>query len=438
MENISFEVPCAPTETIDFENCDIRKFAEEILAKKFDTDSSEEDESPTYSPKRPRSWNDSGVELAESCSENPVSARRVSKGKSRLLAKLAADSVHHNTNRFTSHDSYDSEDSDQSEQALRAVHNRHNPGSRNWYKASSGCLRRQYEEIRTSKQSGSFAFSRARPNQVRNRYSDVPCYDHTRVRLEDSRLSDENDYINASYCDGFEMKKKYICTQGPKENTIPHFWQMVWESNSRVIVMTTKLFENEKKKCDLYWPLEGERKIAGAFLLTNLGQTLEEEHFTRTTIEIEFECQTRTIFHFAFRKWPDFDVPECPEMLLDFQDHVNECHATIRSQLISPYGPPTPSDEDAFEISPIVVHCSAGIGRTGTYLGIDICRAWLEVDVEIDLFATIKRIRDQRAFSVQTHAQYQFCLSALIDILKRKLRALEEPENEEMEQSDEE
>ena len=128
MENISFEVPCAPTETIDFENCDIRKFAEEILAKKFDTDSSEEDESPTYSPKRPRlvslpeldgsssiigkihftffklkfrSWNDSGVELAESCSENPVSARRVSKGKSRLLAKLAADSVHHNTNRFT-------------------------------------------------------------------------------------------------------------------------------------------------------------------------------------------------------------------------------------------------------------------------------------------------------------------------------------------------
>lgn len=113
---------------------------------------------------------------------------------------------------------------------------------------------------------------------------------------------DENDYINASYCDGFEMKKKYICTQGPKENTIPHFWQMVWESNSRVIVMTTKLFENEKKKCDLYWPLEGERKIAGAFLLTNLGQTLEEEHFTRTTIEIEFECQTRTIFHFAFRK----------------------------------------------------------------------------------------------------------------------------------------
>jgi protein tyrosine phosphatase len=113
---------------------------------------------------------------------------------------------------------------------------------------------------------------------------------------------DENDYINASYCDGFEIKKKYICTQGPKENTIPHFWQMVWESNSRVIVMTTKLFENEKKKCDLYWPLEGERKIAGAFLLTNVGETVEEEHFTRTTIEIEFECQTRTIFHFAFRK----------------------------------------------------------------------------------------------------------------------------------------
>ena len=113
---------------------------------------------------------------------------------------------------------------------------------------------------------------------------------------------DENDYINASYCDGFEMKKKYICTQGPKENTIPHFWQMVWESNSRVIVMTTKLFENDKKKCDLYWPLEGERKIAGAFLLTNVGETVEEEHFTRTTIQIEFECQTRTIFHFAFRK----------------------------------------------------------------------------------------------------------------------------------------
>lgn len=98
------------------------------------------------------------------------------------------------------------------------------------------------------------------------------------------------------------MKKKYICTQGPKENTIAHFWQMVWESNSRVIVMTTKLFENDKKKCDLYWPLEGERKIAGHFVLYNQDETVEEEHFTRTTIQIEFECQTRTIYHFAFKK----------------------------------------------------------------------------------------------------------------------------------------
>lgn len=100
-------------------------------------------------------------------------------------------------------------------------------------------------------------------------------------------------------------------------------------------------------------------------------------------------------------------------MLLDFQDKINQVHSEIKDSMKSIYDPPTPPDEDAFEVSPIVIHCSAGIGRTGTYLTIAICREWLKKCNGVNLEETVKRLRTQRAFSVQTAEQYQFCLLAL-------------------------
>ena len=108
------------------------------------------------------------------------------------------------------------------------------------FQAPDKCLRREYESIRTTKPVGHFATSRLHQNRDRNRYSDVPCFDHTRVKLRDFNLSDDNDYINSSYCDGYQKRRAYICTQGPLPHTTPHFWQMVWENNSRIIVMTTR------------------------------------------------------------------------------------------------------------------------------------------------------------------------------------------------------
>lgn len=337
-----------------------------------------------------------------------------------LLAKLAADSSYHNTGRFPSHDSYDSDSSSDYEIPLRSIHNSENPGSKNWHKSPTTSLRREYESIRNTKPTGHFAQSRLHQNRNRNRYSDVPCYDHTRVKLRDYSIADDNDYINSSYCDGFQKRRAYICAQGPLDSTTAHFWQMVWENNSRVIVMTTRLVERGKIKCHNYWPTNGETQCWGYFTVRDTGDTIIEGHFRRQKLELEFESQTREIFHFQFTQWPDFGIPKSPSMILDFQDRVERRHRAVKAMMASPYDPPSPANEDPFEISPIIIHCSAGIGRTGTYMTIDICREWLESGGDINLRDTVSRIRSQRAFGVQTPEQYQFCLTALREVLKQK------------------
>lgn len=189
---------------------------------------------------------------------------------------------------------------------------------------------------------------------------------------------------------------------------------MIWENNSRIVVMTTRLMERGKVKCHKYWPKKsGEVQNWGAFSVKNVGETLTEEHFIRQTLEVSYQCQTRTVYHYKFTQWPDFGIPKSPKMLLDFQNHINTLHAEIKDSMKSIYDPPIPADEDAFETSPIVIHCSAGIGRTGTYLTIAICREWLKHCQSVNLAETVKRLRSQRAFAVQTAEQYQFCLQAL-------------------------
>jgi len=440
---ISFSVIGSDGEQIG--PCEINEIdISEILQKKFDTDeteSSDGDQSPSRSPHRMRpNFNDSGIELSSPGSSTlrphqlGISSRLLPHMSHILLAKLASDEIHHNTNRFPSHDSYDSDSSSDYEIPLRSIHNSENSGTKNWYKVPTGCLRREYEAIRTTKPAGHFAASRMHQNRHRNRYSDVPCYDHTRVKLRDLSLCEDNDYINGSYCDGFEKRRAYICAQGPLENTTPHFWQMVWENNSRVIVMTTRLVERGKVKCHNYWPTDGEKQVWGYFTVRDTGDTVVENHYIRQKLELEFESQTREIFHFQFTQWPDFGIPKSPSMLLDFQDRVKRSQRGIKAMMTSPYDPPKPDNEDPFEICPIVIHCSAGIGRTGTYLGIDICRDWLDSCSEIQLRDTVNRIRAQRAFCVQTPEQYQFCLAALREVLRRKLSDEEEEEDEDGEE----
>ncbi|XP_036205465.1 tyrosine-protein phosphatase non-receptor type 9 isoform X3 [Myotis myotis] len=224
-----------------------------------------------------------------------------------------------------------------------------------------------------------------------------------------------SDYINASFMDGYKQKNAYIGTQGPLENTYRDFWLMVWEQKVLVIVMTTRFEEGGRRKCGQYWPLEKDSRIRFGFLtVTNLGVE-NMNHYKKTTLEIHNteERQKRQVTHFQFLSWPDYGVPSSAASLIDFL-------RAVRSQqrlAVSSMG--THSKGQGPE-PPIVVHCSAGIGRTGTFCSLDICLAQLEELGTLNVFQTVSRMRTQRAFSIQTPEQYYFCYKAILEFAERE------------------
>jgi len=252
-------------------------------------------------------------------------------------------------------------------------------------------------------------------NRGKNRYKNILPFDHTRVILQDVEPGN-TDYINANRIvpdetaeQHFAHKKEYIATQGCMQNTRGDFWQMVWQEETRVIVMTTKETERDKPKCVKYWPDLNETDKFGPFSI----KTISEEQFHGYVLR-EFvvskghQGQERKIYHFHFQAWPDHGVPSDPGCVLNFLEDVN-------------------SKQESLEPPPgaIVVHCSAGIGRTGTFIVIDIIIDQIKrhgLDCEIDIQRTIQMVRSQRSGMVQTEAQYKFVYMAVyhyIDTLKK-------------------
>nr|XP_028561861.1 tyrosine-protein phosphatase non-receptor type 9 isoform X2 [Podarcis muralis] len=274
----------------------------------------------------------------------------------------------------------------------------------------------EYEGIRRRSPAGTFACSLSPFNQEKNRYGDVPCLDQTRVKLSKQFSYPElTDYINASFMDGYKQRNAYIGTQGPLENTYGDFWRMVWEQNVLVIVMTTRLEEGGRRKCGQYWPLEKDFQTCyGNLTVTNLG--IENlNHYKKTILEIyNFESrERRLVTHFQYVSWPDYGVPTSAATLIDFLGAVKHQQRVAASALGPRYkghpgGPP------------IVVHCSAGIGRTGTFCALDICLSQLQDVGTLNVQQTVVRMRTQRAFSIQTPEQYYFCYLAIIEHAQRE------------------
>ncbi|XP_074599134.1 protein tyrosine phosphatase non-receptor type corkscrew isoform X2 [Brevipalpus obovatus] len=256
-------------------------------------------------------------------------------------------------------------------------------------------------------------------NRAKNRYKNILPFDYTRVVLRDGDPSTGSDYINGNIIktrkdDGTEIpsKKLYIATQGPLLDTVNDFWRMLWQENSRVIVMTTKEVERGKNKCARYWPSEGQVKecakikIKSALEKASKDYTLREFEVTR-----EDSSEVRKVYQYHFTAWPDHGVPSDPGCVLDFLHEVNMRQESIK------------------ESGPIVVHCSAGIGRTGTFIIIDMIIDQIKkqgLDCEIDIQRTIQMVRSQRSGMVQTEAQYQFVYLAVahyIDTLQQRLIA---------------
>ncbi|KAK7929428.1 hypothetical protein WMY93_005823 [Mugilogobius chulae] len=227
----------------------------------------------------------------------------------------------------------------------------------------------EYEEIRKEPPAGTFDYSKKLANQIKNRYSDVLCLDHSRVRLSQLCEADDetSDYINASFMDGYKRRNAYIATQGPLPKTFVDFWRMVWEQMVLIIVMTTRVVERGRVKCGQYWPLEeGRTEQHGYFLVRNTHIQVFQD-FKLSHLELyntqsgERRERQKAAVHNLGSSWSG-----CPE------------------------GPP------------VVVHCSAGIGRTGTFCTLDICLSRLEDIGTVDVCQTVRRMRTQRAFSIQT------------------------------------
>uniref|UniRef100_A0A3B3C349 Tyrosine-protein phosphatase non-receptor type 9 n=1 Tax=Oryzias melastigma TaxID=30732 RepID=A0A3B3C349_ORYME len=274
----------------------------------------------------------------------------------------------------------------------------------------------EYEDIRKEPPAGSFDYSKKLSNQIKNRYSDVLCLDQSRVHL--CQLCDDedetSDYINASFMDGYKSRNAYIATQGPLPKTFGDFWRMVWEQMVLIIVMTTRVVERGRVKCGQYWPLEeGKAEKHGYFLIRNTHNQLFQD-FQLTHLEL-YNTQSgekREVSHYLYVSWPDFGVPKSASAMLDFREHVLERRKAAVQNLGSswrgpPWGPP------------VVVHCSAGIGRTGTFCTLDICLSQLEDVGTADVHQTVRRMRTQRAFSIQTWDQYYFCYTAIIEYAQR-------------------
>ncbi|KAH8863587.1 Receptor-type tyrosine-protein phosphatase delta, partial [Schistosoma japonicum] len=269
----------------------------------------------------------------------------------------------------------------------------------------------EYESIETEQQF-TWENSNLDVNKPKNRYANVIAYDHSRVVLQSIDCVPGSDYINANYIDGYRRMNAYIATQGPTPETFSDFWRMIWEQRVSIIVMMTKLEERSRIKCDQYWPSRGPESFASGLLLVKPIDTIELAYYTIRTFHltargIEDEC--REVKHFQFTGWPDHGVPEYPIPLLLFIRRVRATLASTTSNMFQ--------SNHNVEQAPIVVHCSAGVGRTGAFIVIDIMLERLKYEKTVDIYGCVKALRKQRNFMVQTEDQYIFIHSALLEVI---------------------
>ncbi|XP_052826195.1 receptor-type tyrosine-protein phosphatase T isoform X1 [Octopus bimaculoides] len=230
-------------------------------------------------------------------------------------------------------------------------------------------------------------------NKEKNRYKDIIAYDHSRVHLDLVPGDPYSDYVNASYLDGYKREKAYVASQGPNKPMLKDFWRMVWQKNICKIVMLTDTVEASKKKCEKYWPDSGVEKY-GEIVVENIDNAHFTDYIIRT-FKLNRNENTRIVKHFHFITWSDHGAPMHPTSLLIFKRKV---------KLYNPNS-----------LDPILVHCSAGSGRTGCFVALDYCMEQAKSEGIVDVLGCVQLMRTNRVNMIQNIDQYIFVYDALLE-----------------------
>ncbi|KAM8739685.1 receptor-type tyrosine-protein phosphatase beta [Acanthopagrus schlegelii] len=276
---------------------------------------------------------------------------------------------------------------------------------------SNYLLSEEFEDLKDVGRNQTMDVARLPENRGKNRYNNILPYDSTRLKL--SYLEDDpcSDYINASYIPGNNFRREYIATQGPLPGTKDDFWRMVWEHGVYNVVMVTQCVEKGRVKCDQYWPADREPLYYGDLVIQMLSESVLPE-WTIREFKITSESNVsypRVLRHFHYTVWPDHGVPESTQSLIQFvrtvRDYIDRSPSTGAT----------------------VVHCSAGVGRTGTFIALDRVLQQLDSKGTIDLYGCVFDLRLHRQHMVQTECQYAFLHQCVRDVLRaRKHRSEQE------------
>ncbi|PNI15028.1 PTPRH isoform 5 [Pan troglodytes] len=264
----------------------------------------------------------------------------------------------------------------------------------------------EYQQLSLVGHSQSQMVASASENNAKNRYRNVLPYDWSRVPLKPIHEEPGSDYINASFMPGLWSPQEFIATQGPLPQTVGDFWRLVWEQQSHTLVMLTNCMEAGRVKCEHYWPLDSQPCTHGHLRVTLVGEEVMENWTVRELQLLQVEEQkTLSVRQFHYQAWPDHGVPSSPDTLLAFW-------RMLRQWL-----------DQTMEGGPPIVHCSAGVGRTGTLIALDVLLRQLQSEGLLGPFSFVRKMRESRPLMVQTEAQYVFLHQCILRFLQQSAQA---------------